>query len=218
MGRSYKATPEKRMRVGECCNRAVITATGETGIQEAAQLMREHQVGTLVIVSGENGARHPLGIVTDRDLVVEVLAQKTPRQELTLGDIMSSDLLTAGVDDGLWETLERMSARGVRRLPVVTRDNVLEGILSVDDVVQVLVDAQSRMVRLVRRERQVQPALRSALKNASPKAAPFEVPARATGPTRGPVAEWMCGDGFERRVAQFTSSAASPLQLEPVWR
>ena len=61
------------MRVGEYCMREVVVAEGSTEVVEAARLMREYHVGTLVIVDGTSGANKPVGIVTDRDLVVEVM-------------------------------------------------------------------------------------------------------------------------------------------------
>jgi len=203
------------MRVGECCKRDVVTAGPDTTIEQAARLMRMHHAGAIVVVSGGNGSRQPAGIVTDRDLVVEGLAGETPIALLTLGAIMNADLLTAGADDGLWETLERMSVRGVRRMPVVGPGNVLEGILCVDDVAQLLVEAQSRMVRLMHNERAAERLTRpSGVALANPAPAEERTPAETQS---GPVAEWACGETWERRVARLTrvrnqaEQAPSPL-------
>jgi len=129
------------MTVGQYCNRHVITTTRSTEIDEVARMMRHHHVGTVVVVEhrGDADYPYPIGIVTDRDLVVEVLAQGlTPSavtvgdiMSVTVGDIMSSTLVTAKETDNLWHTLDRMSVKGVRRLLVVDAGGVLVGILTV---------------------------------------------------------------------------------------
>jgi CBS domain-containing protein len=141
---------ESFMRVGECCNTTVVVAQRRTGIAEAAKLMREYHVGTLVVVESDDGEPHPVGMVTDRDLVIEVLAEDAPVGSLTVGDIMSQDIVTAGAGDDLLDTLDRMRAEGLRRMPVVDAAGALAGILSVDDALELLAEAIGRVPRLVR--------------------------------------------------------------------
>ena len=140
------------MSVGEICNRDVVITDKKTTIVEAAQLMREHHVGSLVIVDLGGEARKPLGIVTDRDLVIEILAKNIPLDELVAGDIMGPELLIARESDGIWETIMRMRAMGVRRLPVVDKEGLLVGIISMDDLLQFLTGELADLVKLVRRE------------------------------------------------------------------
>lgn len=140
------------MSIGEVCNREVIVAHRNEGIQEIARIMREHHVGDVIIVDDSTGVRRPIGIVTDRDLVVEVLAQEAPVEALTAGDVMTVELLTARESDGLWETLQRMKARGVRRVPVVDDTGALVGILSADDLFELLAEEMNDLVRVIRRE------------------------------------------------------------------
>jgi len=109
-------------------------------------------VGDVIIVDDSTGVRRPIGIVTDRDLVVEVLAQEAPVEALTAGDVMTVELLTARESDGLWETLQRMKARGVRRVPVVDDTGALVGILSADDLFELLAEEMNDLVRVIRRE------------------------------------------------------------------
>jgi len=140
------------LSIGEVCNREVIVAHRNEGIQEIARIMREHHVGDVIIVDDSTGVRRPIGIVTDRDLVVEVLAQEAPVEALTAGDVMTVELLTARESDGLWETLQRMKARGVRRVPVVDDTGALVGILSADDLFELLAEEMNDLVRVIRRE------------------------------------------------------------------
>ena len=115
------------MSVGQYCNRQVVTTEKTTEIREIARLMRHHHVGTIVVVERRDDAEYPVGIVTDRDLVVEVLAQNLSPETVTVSDVMSGKLLVAREEDNFWRTLDRMSAKGVRRLPVVDGKGALTG-------------------------------------------------------------------------------------------
>jgi CBS domain-containing protein len=126
------------MQIGEVCVRDVVSADRSTSVQEAAGLMRSHHVGTVVVVDrGAKGAV-PVGIVTDRDIVIEILAAQLDASQLTVGDIMGPDLITAPEDQDVFETVQQMQRHGVRRLPVVDRHGVLIGITTVDDLVEFL--------------------------------------------------------------------------------
>lgn len=142
------------MTVGRFCNRDVITAPRSMPLVEAAQLMRVHHVGTLVIVDGEGERRKPVGIITDRDIVIEVVAIGAPLDDLTASDVMGPDLLTAREGDSLWDALQRMRARGVRRMPVTDDDGVLTGFLSTDDMLELFSSELSDLVHLIKREQQ----------------------------------------------------------------
>lgn len=141
------------MRVDEACNEAVVTADPSLGIVRAAEIMRDRHVGTLVVVEMRAGVLTPTGIVTDRDIVVEVLAKNVPLQSVTLGDLVSGQLLTARPDDDLFDTLDRMRLEGVRRMPVVDGTGNLVGILSVDDVLAVISKIVSEVPQLARHQR-----------------------------------------------------------------
>jgi CBS domain-containing protein len=114
--------------------------------------MREFHVGCVVVVEQQNGCNVPVGVVTDRDIVIEVVAQQLDFQSVTAGDVMSHDLLIAREVDGLWETLKRMRAKGVRRIPVINDEEVLVGILTIDDVLEVLTNELNEMVALISHE------------------------------------------------------------------
>ena len=140
------------MSVGQYCNRQVVTSEKTTEIREIARLMRHHHVGTIVVVERRDDAEYPVGIVTDRDLVVEVLAQNLSPETVTVSDVMSGKLLVAREEDNFWRTLDRMSAKGVRRLLVVDGKGALLGILTIDDVLTALAVGLSDVSRLVQRE------------------------------------------------------------------
>lgn len=148
------------MTVGEVCNREVIVAAADEELAEAARLFRRHHVGNVIVVKEENGRRVPIGILTDRDLVLEVLAPEVPAESVTIGDVMSSDLLVLREDEETMEAFKRMRARGVRRAPVVGANGSLVGILAVDDVLELLAESMNDLVGLIAVEQQRERRLR----------------------------------------------------------
>jgi len=139
--------------IGEICSREVVFTTRETTVAAAAKLMRHHHVGSLVVVEHMNGGKRlPLGIVTDRDIVVELTALDLDAKTLTVGDIMSEPLVTAREDEGLLEAMEIMRYKGVRRLPIVGGDGQLVGIVSIDDLLEVLAEQMTELAKVVARE------------------------------------------------------------------
>jgi len=148
------------MPIGDICVREVVTATRETTIQQAAQLMRENHVGDLLVVDQQNGARTPVGIVTDRDIVIAVVAPGLDPAVLSVGDVMGPELETVNEDEGIFETLHHMRDAGVRRIPVVRDNNELIGIVSTDDIVQLLADEMTEVAKLISREQRREMATR----------------------------------------------------------
>lgn len=140
------------MPVGEICTREVAVADGSTTIQQAAQLMRQHHVGNLVVVEKRNGKSVPVGIVTDRDIVVSVVATKLDATVFTVGDLAIQKLTTCQEDEGVFECIRRMRTKGVRRMPVLDREGNLMGIVAVDDMIQLLAEEMSAIGKLIARE------------------------------------------------------------------
>jgi len=140
------------MSIGEICIRETVYIDRGGSIVQAAQLMRDHHVGDLVVVDEQGSQRKPVGILTDRDLVVEVLAKEVALSTVTVGDIMSSDLITASETDGLYETIQRMRARGIRRVPVVDGKGMLVGIVSAEDLLDLMADELTALARIGGRE------------------------------------------------------------------
>lgn len=149
------------MLVGEFCNREVVIVDRETTILEAAKLMRSEHVGDLVVIDNRSGQQIPVGILTDRDIVVELLAEEVELDKVSVGDAMSYELFNVTEQDGLQETIEKMRAHGVRRLPVVNANAELIGIVTVDDLIELISEELTGLVQLVSneqlRERQRRP-------------------------------------------------------------
>lgn len=141
------------MRLGEICNRNVVCADRGTGLQEAAQTMRTRHVGALVVVDQSTKGPLPVGIVTDRDLVVEVFAGDIDSTRLTVEDIMVSPLIFGTEDQDVFDTVEQVQHNGIRRLPVVDRQGCLMGIITADDLLEVLAIQASQLSKVVQRER-----------------------------------------------------------------
>jgi predicted transcriptional regulator len=140
------------MLVSEFCNREVIIVDRATTILDAAKLMRSEHVGDLVVTDNRNGRQVPVGILTDRDIVVELLAEEIELDKVSVGDAMSYELLSVNEQDGLQETIVKMSDRGVRRLPVVDDAGTLVGIVTVDDLMELIAEQLTDLVRLVSNE------------------------------------------------------------------
>ena len=140
------------MPVGDICVRDIMVCERETTIRDAARLMRQHHVGDLVIVSGSEGLRKPVGIVTDRDLVVSVVALDLDPAVFTVGDLLIRELVSISEDQGIFETIQHMRMHGVRRLPVIDSAGGLIGIVSVDDLIQLLAEEMTELGKLISKE------------------------------------------------------------------
>ena len=140
------------MTAGEYCNREVVIVEPTISVTEAAALMRRHHVGDLVVVEKEGELARPVGIITDRDIVIEVVAQKIDPDSLTVKDIMTTDPVRVEETVSLLDTLELMKQRGVRRLLVVDDSGSLQGLLSADDAIELIAEQINDLTQLVDRE------------------------------------------------------------------
>ena len=140
------------MSIGELCNRNVVIAHRDESVLEAAKLMRNHHVGDVVIVTNDGDRKIPVGIMTDRDIVIELVAEQVDPATISLGDAMVGELLTVKEGDELLTAIETMRSKGVRRAPVVGNDGALIGILTLDDVLDVLSEALNDLTLLTGRE------------------------------------------------------------------
>jgi len=140
------------MPVSEICNREVIIVQPNSTVIEAAKLMRQHHVGDVLVVEERGGVRVPVGIVTDRDLVVEIMAPELDQRVITVGDLIMPELATVDEDAGVSETIEYMRVKGVRRLPVVNKGGGLVGIITLDDLLELLAEELLALAKLVKHE------------------------------------------------------------------
>ena len=140
------------MNVGELCSREVVFARRDMGLVEAARLMRGHHVGALVVVDELPVGRVPVGMLTDRDIVVAAVAKEVDPAQLAVGDVMSTGALVVREQDGVADALRVMREKGVRRLPVVRKDGTLAGVLAIDDVLELVAEEMDAFVHTLRSE------------------------------------------------------------------
>ncbi len=137
---------------GELCNRTVVIARRNETVRDIAQRMLDHHVGSVVVVDEVDGRRVPVGIVTDRDIVLAVVAGGRDARSTPIEEVMSPDLVKAWEDDDVADALKRMRSCGIRRLPVVNDDEGLEGIIAFDDVLEFLAEQIEDLATLLSRE------------------------------------------------------------------
>ena len=138
------------MSIRSYCNLNVICCEAGSTVAEIAALMRRHHVGDVIVVdSNQEGARIPIGIVTDRDILVETIALDIDAKLFTAGDLMTSPVTTVIEDASVVEALAVMRSKKVRRLPVVTHSGTLFGIITADDVVNLLASELSMVAGLI---------------------------------------------------------------------
>jgi CBS domain-containing protein len=122
------------MRIADISSKAVTCIDTDASARVAALDMRRHHVGCLVVIDRRDSERIPRGIITDRDIVVEVVALGVDPESLTVADLMGHPLATCNENDKLYDAIDIMRIRGVRRLPVTGVRGQLVGIVTVDDI------------------------------------------------------------------------------------
>lgn len=140
------------MTAGEYCNREVVIVEKTESVREAINLMRTHHVGDVVVVEKSNDASRPVGILTDRDIVIEILAENVDLEAVSVGDVMSYELQTVDEDVKLLDATKIMRTKGIRRLPVVDARGRLVGILAADDVLALIAEQLTDLVGLIVKE------------------------------------------------------------------
>jgi CBS domain-containing protein len=149
------------MPIGDICNREVVIIDKDCSVRDAARLMRAHHVGDLVVAEERDGRRIPIGILTDRDIVIEVIAEDVDVGSVAIGDVMSFKLLTAREEDDTFDTIKSMQTKGVRRLPVVDKQGQLVGIVTIDDLIDLLAETLMDVAGLIayeqKREERIRP-------------------------------------------------------------
>ena len=140
------------MEAGTICTRETIIASRHQSVHEASLLMQRYNVGSLVVVVTDAKGNKPVGIVTDRDIVLKVVVAELNIQELKLEDVMSAKLLVAHEKDDVYNTLQKMRGKVVRRVPVVDDEGYLKGILTVDDILEFFSKEIGDIISLFKKE------------------------------------------------------------------
>lgn len=135
------------MTIERFIRRDVVTASMDATAAGLARLMKAEAVGSVVVVSGEK----PVGIVTDRDLVLYVMAAGLAPEEVPGRDVMSEELFTVDTDADVFAVAGKMNDAGVRRVPVV-EDGTLVGIVTLDDLVVVLANELGNLAGVIEGE------------------------------------------------------------------
>jgi CBS domain-containing protein len=153
------------MIVGQHCNRIVASVAPDVSVVDAAKIMRERSLGYLVVTEQRDERRFPIGVLTDRDIVVHVVGSAVDPRTLLVKDIMSTQPVLAHEDDDFMELVRGMRTAGIRRVPVVDHMGTLVGIVALDDVLAIvsqmldhLCGAVCNEQRMERRQQQSQAA------------------------------------------------------------
>ncbi len=140
------------MNASELCTREVVfTQPGHT-VYHAAELMRRFDVGDVVVIQEEGNFRRPVGMLTDRDIAVRVVAQGFDPRKLDVDEVMGQDIVTVHESMSINQVGRKMYAHGVRRTPVVDDHDNLVGIISIDDLVDLLSEELSTLAGLLKRQ------------------------------------------------------------------
>jgi predicted transcriptional regulator len=120
---------------------------------EAAKLMRDGHIGNVVIVNERDGRTEPIGVASDRDIVVQLVAKEVDPVDIMVTDLMARELFVALENEDIHEAIQRMRYRGVRRLPVVDRQGALVGVIALDDLLEHIADELTGIARISSRGR-----------------------------------------------------------------
>ena len=137
------------MPLQELARENVVHAGPDTPVNELADRLRDESVGSVVITNGTK----PVGIVTDRDIATRALTQGSSGNDLTAADLMTDNVITGSNEMGLYEAGEMMSQHGVRRLPICDEQGELCGIITADDVLELLAEESQHLASIIQSQR-----------------------------------------------------------------
>ena len=147
--------------IGTLCRRSPCTVRPSDELTAAAKLMREKHIGYLVVVEPHMTGVRPVGVLTDRDIVVAVVARDVDPRSLTVGDVMTRDPVAIPQDAAIDTALREMRRMGIRRMPVLGPLGQLVGVVSLDDLFEVLAAELGDAAGSIRTEQRIEGALRS---------------------------------------------------------
>lgn len=141
------------MRVGEICTRSVSWCEPGTSVIDAARMMRDAHINNVIVAEQRDGERIPVGVLTDRDIVIQIVAKEVDPKAVSVGDIMSREIFTVDEDEPVRETIERMRFKGVRRLPVINKRGAMIGVIAMEDLLRNLAEDLTAIAAVTPRAR-----------------------------------------------------------------
>ncbi len=130
------------MKLRDIMNTEVVAVRKDVTIKKAAKLLREKEVGSVIVTDEKD---MPVGIVTDRDIVKQVLAMDKDPGKIAVEEIMSAPVITADENDEIFYAVRILSESNIRRLPIVNNHGYLRGIVSIDDIIVILISEFSNL-------------------------------------------------------------------------
>lgn len=142
------------MRVDRVYTRDVVRIDESSSLEDAAYLMQQHHVGTLLVTGIAPNDSQVIGIVTDRDLVLQAMTKALKADETPVSEVMTRGIVTVAARADVHEAMELMRAGGLRRLAVTDRDGAVVGVLSLDDIIDGVAADLTALAAVIRSERQ----------------------------------------------------------------
>ncbi len=136
------------MSLGNLCRREVVVVDQGTPIKEAVKFMEEKNIGSVIVVGGGK----PVGIVTDRDILLRVVNKGLDPEKSSVDDVMTKEIVTLKEGMGLFEALEQVKGKGIRRFPIVDARGNLKGIMTLDDIIYLLGKEMADVASIIERE------------------------------------------------------------------
>ncbi len=138
------------MPISDLCSKNLVCVERSASLQDAAKLMKRHHVGGLVVTESES-LRNPVGILTDRDIVLSLVSENQP-MSTKVQDAMTKKVVTVPEGLGIAEVVDRMETNGVRRMVVVDEQGDACGLVTADDILQLVARELNGLGRLVERQ------------------------------------------------------------------
>ncbi|MBF8302296.1 MAG: hypothetical protein HW396_577 [Candidatus Dadabacteria bacterium] len=136
------------MSLGNMCRKEIVCVNLGTNVKEAAKFMEEKNVGSIIVVGGGK----PVGIVTDRDILLRVVNKGLDPEKSSVDDVMTKEIVTLKEGMGLFEALEQVKGKGIRRFPIVDARGNLKGIMTLDDIIYLLGKEMADVASIIERE------------------------------------------------------------------
>lgn len=136
------------MSLGNLCRREIVCVDRGATIEEVARLMEEKNIGSIIVVE----ERKPMGIVTDRDILLRVINRGLDSERTSVADVMTKQIVTLREDMGLFEALQQVKGKGIRRFPIVDAKGNLQGIMTLDDILYLLGKEMADIASIIEEE------------------------------------------------------------------